>query len=71
MSVARQMEEKIKRMGGFAEIIIEPEKGSDEGISLSKECECIFTIGGDGALIRTAKRTVEKRYRSLALIWGI
>ena len=70
MSVARQMEEKIKRMGGFAEIIIEPEKGSDEGISLSKECECIFTIGGDGALIRTAKRTVEKKIPLLGVNLG-
>lgn len=70
MSVARQMEEKIKRMGGFAEIIIEPEKGSDVGLSIAKECECIFTIGGDGALIRTAKRTVEKKIPLLGVNLG-
>ena len=70
MSVAKQMEEKIKRMGGVAEIIIEPEKGENTELELSKESECIFTIGGDGALIRTAKRTVEKKIPLLGVNLG-
>ncbi|MBQ6133338.1 MAG: NAD(+)/NADH kinase [Lachnospiraceae bacterium] len=70
MSVAKQMEEKIKRMGGFAEIIIEPEKGSNEALAISKDCECIFTVGGDGALIRTAKRTVDKKVPLLGVNLG-
>lgn len=70
MSVARQMEEKIKRMGGFAEIIKEPEKGSNVGLDISKESECIFTVGGDGALIRAAKRTVENALPLLGVNLG-
>lgn len=70
LSVAKQMEEKIKRMGGFAEIVIEPEKDSGEPLSISKESECIFTVGGDGALIRTAKRTVGSRIPLLGVNLG-
>jgi len=57
ISLARDIVKALTDLGAEAVIITEPAADSDEELVVPQGCQCILSIGGDGGMIRVAKRT--------------
>lgn len=65
LALTRQMRKFIEEQGGDCGIFaLEGKRTEDSGLSVEtipSETECIFVLGGDGTLIRTATRLVSRK----------
>ena len=54
----RELQSYIEQKGGQVSVVARPHDTSDEVIDVPEGVEAIFTIGGDGTLVRIAQTTV-------------
>ena len=57
-SFTKEMEQYILNKGGNVSVVARPRDTSDDKITIPEGVEAIFTVGGDGTLVRIAQTTV-------------
>ena len=63
-----ELKNYIEEKGGVATVVARPRDSSNLGINVPEGVEAIFTVGGDGTLVRAAQMTFESNRNLRALI---